>query len=191
MNQWRFLFDPSRCIGCRACEMACRNEFSGEGGEKWRWIKEVERENDYYFLSLSCNHCENPECFRVCPEKSYSKRRDGIVVHDAQRCIGCGDCVRACPFNAPKYSFKTNKVDKCNFCYHRLDEELLPACIDACMNNALELLHKDENDPDGSFSSIPGFGDSLFTRPTSRFTLMRKIAGNSTKKGDINYDGAI
>lgn len=176
MKQRRFLFDPSLCIGCRACEMACRNEFAEEGGEKWRWIKEMISENgqSFYYLSLSCNHCENPECFRVCPEKSYRKRRDGVVLHDARRCIGCGNCVRSCPFKAPKFSTITNKVDKCNFCYHRLDKGLLPACIEACSNRALTLLDVNDEDPEGSLPSFPGFGDALFTRPPSRFILKRK-----------------
>ena len=65
---WRFLFNPDLCIGCRTCEMACRNEFAAQAGERWRWVEEVTEGlgRPSYFLSLSCNHCENPECIRVC-----------------------------------------------------------------------------------------------------------------------------
>lgn len=187
LNQWRFLFDVSLCIGCRSCEIACRNEFSQEGGDKWRSIKEVELPNGFYYLSQSCNHCENPECLRVCPEKSYRKRRDGIVMHDAKRCKACGKCVRACPFKAPQFSYAHNRVDKCNLCYHRLDQGLFPACVEACMSRALKLLHKDLEDPEESVIRIPGCGNALFTKPSTRFVLKNDRLGIKNLKGDC-YD---
>jgi Fe-S-cluster-containing hydrogenase components 1 len=171
--QYRFLVKPFLCIGCRTCEMACSNEFSTNNVGHWRWLKEVEYNNgeDNYYLSLSCNHCENPECFRVCPERTYRKRRDGIVVHESRLCGGCGDCIRACPFGAPKYSIQTGKVDKCNFCVHRLDKGLPPACVQACPTGALTLITKEQSDPPLSVRSVQGFDKVFLTRPSTRFLI--------------------
>lgn len=177
MYQHRFVFDSSLCIACRSCEIACRNEFYASGGERWRWLKHIPPSETHgdYTLSLSCNHCENPECFRVCPEGTYRKRKDGIVLHDPRRCGGCGDCVRACPFGAPQYSVSTGKVDKCNFCVHRLDEQLRPACVEACPTGALSHLAVHQEDPPAGLRTVPGFGKVILTRPATRFVCSRDI----------------
>lgn len=174
--QYRFIFNLNLCIGCRSCEIACRNEFAAKGGERWRWLFEIEANSirDSQYLSLSCNHCESPECFRVCPERTYRKRRDGIVLHDPQRCSGCGNCVRACPFKVPRYSAATGKVDKCNMCVHRLDAGLLPACIQACHTGALGLLNCSQTDPPGSLTTVQGYGKVALTRPSTRFIGKQK-----------------
>lgn len=176
MHQRRFIFDPSLCISCRSCELACRNEFFASGGERWRWLQPVQdREWGTYVLSLSCNHCENPECFRVCPERTYRKRKDGIVLHDPRRCTGCGDCVRACPYGAPQYSFRTGKVDKCNFCVHRIDKHTVTACVEACPTEALRQLSNRQEDPIGVLYEIPGFEKILLTRPSTRFIINQEM----------------
>ncbi len=171
LSQQRFILKPNLCIGCRACEMACRNEFAAHKGERWRWVKTVEDEDEkfIYYLSLSCNHCENPECFRVCTERTYRKRRDGIVVHCPERCSGCGDCVNACPFQAPRYSKISGKVDKCNMCVHRIDKGLPPACIEVCPTGALTLYHDGYDAPRDSVRSLTGFNRIVLTKPSTRF----------------------
>lgn len=159
MQQWFFVFDPSRCIGCLNCITVCKLQCGVEN----RW---VEISSLGHIISFSCNHCENPECFRVCREKSYRKRKDGIVIQDEKRCTGCGDCTRACPFKAPKYSLDTGKVYKCNFCYTNIDLGLEPSCIAACPTNALQI---SRGEPLNSVKLITGFPDALFTNPKIRF----------------------
>ncbi|MEW6624337.1 MAG: sulfate reduction electron transfer complex DsrMKJOP subunit DsrO [Bacillota bacterium] len=105
------------------------------------------------FLVL-CNHCENPSCVRVCPTKATFKRPDGIVMMDYHRCIGCRYCMAACPYGARSFNFKDPRayitelnpsyptrskgvVEKCNFCDERLALGSLPACVEACPNEAL------------------------------------------------------
>lgn len=171
-----FVVDPSRCIGCRSCETACRNEFLQEHGAKWRRVKEVEIAESglIYFLSLACNHCENPECFRVCPERTYFKRRDGVVVHNSKRCTGCCNCVRACPFGAPQYSPVTGKVDKCSMCVHLLDKGLPPACVEACPTGALRLVSEHRPLDEHELLTVPGFDRALLTKPSTRFVISAK-----------------
>nr|WP_239094457.1 4Fe-4S dicluster domain-containing protein [Bacillus sp. B15-48] len=92
---------------------------------------------------MSCNHCLDPVCVYVCQENNFQKRRDGIVVLDPSRCKGCMKCVEACPFSAPKLNPVTNRVDKCNFCVERIDDDLRPVCVKNCITGALGMMTVD------------------------------------------------
>lgn len=165
-KQMGFVFNADICIGCMACEVACRNENNTQGNIKWR---KVSRLNSESFLSVSCNHCSSPECFRVCPENAFIKRHDGIVLIDSNRCNGCLLCVNACPYGAPQFDFETHKVSKCQMCYPRQDKGLLPACTEACTTNALTLTDlEDFNDPK-AVPTINGFPDIRITQPSIAF----------------------
>ncbi|GFN22939.1 4Fe-4S dicluster domain-containing protein [Thermanaeromonas sp. C210] len=168
-----FLLDLSRCTGCRACETACRYEHGGVLA--FRRVQRVERQVagtlQLCFLSLACNHCEHPECFRVCPQRAYSKRRDGVVLHSPGRCNGCNTCIRACPFQAPRYNPLTGKTGKCDLCVHRLDAGLSPACIEACPVKALHLLDL-RAEREGVWQRwVYGLSDVSLTRPSLRFKI--------------------
>ncbi|MDN5345506.1 MAG: hypothetical protein PWQ18_1620 [Clostridia bacterium] len=160
--QLGFFLDLNRCTGCRACEAACRN-WKGMGFS----LRQVYPETGYY-LSLACNHCENPECFRVCPERTYNKRRDGIILHNSGRCTGCNRCVRACPFAAPRYNPATGKVEKCDLCVERIDNGVVPACVEACPVKALQVLELDGKKDLGA-KWVAGLANIHLTRPTIRF----------------------
>lgn len=145
MEQRGFLFNPNRCLGCRSCQVACAINHGLPPGVFLRKVTEIEFIRDKqivkYYLSSSCNHCQNPECFRNCPEHAYQKRRDGIVVQDQSRCKGCGTCTRSCPFQAPVINPLTSKVTKCDFCHGRIEEDENPFCVASCPVDALQLLN--------------------------------------------------
>ncbi|MBE3587614.1 MAG: 4Fe-4S dicluster domain-containing protein [Thermoanaerobacteraceae bacterium] len=174
-----FLVHLYRCVGCRGCELACKNERGmeniSEDGHKdkpcWRRVQSLPGNGRMLFLSVSCHHCANPECLRVCPGRAYFKRRDGIVVHDARRCRGCRLCVSACPYGSPRFNPEKKRVEKCRFCWERLDAGLKPACVEACITGALEMIDLDEYPEEGNgLPRLPGgFPDPRLTRPSIRF----------------------
>lgn len=111
-------------------------------------------------LPRLCNHCENPPCVPVCPVQATFQREDGIVVVDNDRCVGCAYCVQACPYNARFINEETNTADKCTFCEHRLDDGLLPACVESCVGGARVI--GDIKDPESQISkTIIERGDEL------------------------------
>lgn len=164
-----FGIDPNRCIGCKACEQACRKYK--ETPFSLRVVRDVQEtvngQMRRYYLSLACNHCESPECFRVCPERTYIRRRDGIVVHYSGRCNGCNRCVRACPFQGPRYNPASGKVEKCDFCVERMDEGQLPACVKSCPVKALHVFDLDKNTVFGE-TWLPGMAEPTLTKPSLR-----------------------
>lgn len=171
IRQLGFIFNANRCIGCKSCELACRNEHRDQGSLPFRRITEV---GDGSFLSFSCNHCDSPECFRVCPSKAFTKRKDGIVLINPKLCDGCRDCVQACPYDAPQYDKNKNKVDKCDLCLPRLKKGLLPACVMACHTGALEMFDLDQHKSPGLEKQIEGFPDIRLTRPSIRFIPVKQ-----------------
>jgi len=170
-----FIFNPNLCIGCRACEMACRNENHTPAEVHWRHVKKIALGT---YLSLSCNHCDSPECFRVCPRRAFTKRKDGIVEIDSSRCNGCNGyllCVEACPYQAPQYNPNTNKVTRCQMCYPRQDHGLPPACVEACTTGALTVEDLNSLQPSDTTNVIPGFSYSRLTKPSILFYPLRDV----------------
>ena len=166
-----FLLDVNNCLGCRACEMACRAENQTPTNIHWRHVTRI---GEGRYLSMSCNHCANPECFRVCPTRAFSKRKDGIVEINTNLCTGCRKCVYACPYHAPQYNPFTNKVTRCQMCYPRQDMGLLPACVEACPTGALQIIDLLDFDGEDIQMTTKGFPGIRLTEPSVRFRASKE-----------------
>ncbi|NLI91030.1 MAG: 4Fe-4S dicluster domain-containing protein [Peptococcaceae bacterium] len=173
-KQLGFLIDLNKCIGCHSCEFACKNENRLEEISFRRVLDLKQRGNVFAYLSLACNHCANPQCIRVCPEKCFRKLRNGIVLYDYVRCDGCQRCIGACPFKVPKYDPFTKKVNKCNLCYKRIRQGLKPACVSACIPEALQIINFNEPLPANCKKTIPSFAFIPLTNPSVRFLLPKE-----------------
>jgi formate dehydrogenase iron-sulfur subunit len=143
------LIDITKCIGCQACALACK-EANGLPGEEEEELSAtaytvVKEKGDVYYRRL-CMHCNEPTCASVCPVGAFEKTPEGAVIYDANKCIGCRYCMQACPFNVPTYEWKKRapKIQKCIMCYHRLKEGKIPACAEACPTEATIFGDRDE-----------------------------------------------
>jgi len=131
--------DPSRCIGCRACEAACR-ECDSHKGESMIMVDFIDRGASVATQPTLCMHCEDPvaPCAQVCPAQAILITPDGVVQQaDPSRCIACKNCVYACPFGVPKFDVEARLMKKCNLCYDRTVQGLQPWCAQACPTDAI------------------------------------------------------
>ncbi|MBM4763514.1 4Fe-4S dicluster domain-containing protein [Bacillus sp. B15-48] len=166
IKQLGFLFIADRCIGCHACSIACLNENSQSSNKSYRRVNLINQE---HFLSVSCNHCDSPECFRVCPNSAFTKRQDGIVELNNNLCTGCGICMSACPYGAIQYNPKIRKVEKCNMCHSQQQIGAFPACVQACTTSALQLIDLYHEYRKESVTQVDGFYNPRLTKPSIRF----------------------
>lgn len=136
-----FLIDHRKCIGCHACSVACKEENQVPLGVYRTWVKYVEKGEFPYtkrhFTVLRCNHCEHAPCVTICPVTALYKRSDGIVDFDPNVCIGCKACMQACPYDALYIDPNSGTAAKCNFCAHRVETGLQPACEIVCPTQAI------------------------------------------------------
>jgi Fe-S-cluster-containing dehydrogenase component len=135
----RIFLDATRCIGCRSCVAACR-ECDTHKGESMIYIDYIERRNTVATSPTLCMHCEEPlaPCAQVCPAQAILVSADGIVHQaDETRCIGCQNCVYACPFGVPKFQVAQRYMRKCNMCYDRTSQDKAPMCATVCPTQAL------------------------------------------------------
>ncbi|WP_430389939.1 formate dehydrogenase subunit beta [Dyella sp. 20L07] len=153
------LIDVSRCIGCKACQSACMEwndlrpeigHFEGSyenpadlGPSVWTLMKFAEYENEQGNLEWlirkdGCMHCEDPGCLKACPAPgAIVQYANGIVDFISDKCIGCGYCVKGCPFDVPRISKKDHKSYKCTLCSDRVAVGMEPACVKACPTGAI------------------------------------------------------
>ena len=176
--------DTNRCMGCYTCGIACKQENNLPDNVWWCRSLTVGGDNvdspsgvfpdvSMSYMTLQCQHCENPACVKVCPVgATYQDPESGIVRQDYDKCIGCRMCMAACPYTGvrtfnweePSYSVEhalgsvnapvhqKHVVEKCTMCQHRLAEGLEPACIDACP--AVARYFGDLNDPESEVAQV-------------------------------------
>ncbi|MCM8857305.1 MAG: 4Fe-4S dicluster domain-containing protein [Candidatus Thiodiazotropha sp. (ex Lucinoma kastoroae)] len=142
--QLGFVHNNVDCIGCRACEIACKDKNGLAAGPRFRRVQYIEggRYPDVfaYKVNMSCNHCESPACLPTCPTGAIFKRKqDGIVDIDSTLCIGCRRCEAACPFGAPQFDPSDSIVKKCNMCVDEIEAGRKPYCVMACMMRVLDI----------------------------------------------------
>ena len=161
-----FFTDATLCIGCKACEVACKEwndvphdgfawrprasyDHTGElGHSTWRHVKFVERDRDglpsWDFSSDVCKHCEHAGCLDACPTGSIVRTEFGGVFVQPDICNGCGYCVVSCPFGVIDRRPEDGRAFKCTFCYDRQKAGLKPACATACPTESIQFGDLDE-----------------------------------------------
>ena len=177
MTRYGMVIDLRRCIGCDTCTLACKAANATPRGTVWNRVLKYETgkypNSRLNFLPITCMHCEEPECEKVCPTGATSKREDGIVVVDSEKCMGCRYCMNACPYAAryfydqlytyyPQHITAYEKikrengelgaVQKCDFCLERVEQGLQPSCVVSCPTSAR--FFGDLDDPDSEVSRL-------------------------------------
>ena len=150
-KQLAFSVNIDKCTGCKTCQVACKDKNNLPTGIRWRrvfqyeggeWVNingDMVPSNVYtYAVSAACMHCANPVCLQVCPAAAISKREDGIVLIDQDKCIGCRYCSWACPYGAPQFNESLGVMSKCNMCVDLVDKGEKPACVESCPYRAMD-----------------------------------------------------
>ena len=139
--KYGFIIDNRKCIGCHACTVACKSEHDVPVGVNRTWVKQTEKgvfpDSRRLFSVLRCNHCTDAPCVEICPTEALHTREDGIVDFNNERCIGCKSCMQACPYDALYIDPQTSTAAKCNYCAHRIEIGLEPACVNVCPEHAI------------------------------------------------------
>ncbi len=154
--KWGKVIDQTRCIGCHACTTACKSENDVPLSVTRTYVKYVDvgvfPQARRAFQVTRCNQCDDAPCTTACPTTAMYRRPDGIVDFDKSICIGCKACIAACPYDAIFMNPQDHSAEKCNFCAHRIDMGLEPACVVVCPTEAI--LVGDLNDPTSKVAQI-------------------------------------
>lgn len=191
MTQYSFFFDQSRCSGCQACSVACKNWHRLPPGPlKYLKVYEYDKGSfpdvNVHFQWVPCYHCEAPSCVTTCPTDAlYKEAKYGAVLIDAEKCSGCRLCYDSCPYGAPV--FENDEVEctaqKCDMCIDRLERGEQPICVMACPTRALDFGQLSElANRYGERRDLEDMPDSQTTRPSIVFKARRD------KRNLVPYD---
>ena len=180
VKQYAFYYNTDACTGCKTCVGACKDIHDAYVGLKHRRVIDfaggswntsgafpVSSGVFAYSVSISCMHCQNPICVKVCPTGAMQKRDDGIVWVDQTRCVGCKYCSMACPYGAPRIDERTKTMSKCDFCKGLIDSGEDPACVAGCPMRAIEYGElADLQRKYGTTNTIAPLPDGSYTNPS-------------------------
>jgi len=135
MKTYTLSIDEDACWGCKACEVACKQENRSPDGVKFIFISEQDPSGDeerpeLRFRVNVCRHCDDPPCTHACPEDAIAKKGDAVVILNEEKCTGCRLCIDSCPYGVMAFDEDRNRAQKCNLCYLRVTKGLIPACAD-------------------------------------------------------------
>ncbi len=218
-----FLIDVAKCNGCYNCQLACKDEHVGndwtpyakaqpEIGQFWCRLEDhvqgtIPKVKIHYIANL-CNHCEKPSCLAACVNGAIYKRDDGLVIIDPEKCVGCGKCAEACPYDAIYRNEALSVCQKCTGCAHLLDNGYaLPRCVEACPTDAMVFGEEEElreqligatvrkpetgNGPKVYYKNIPGLfiGGTLYDPDEKEVLIGAKCrASNGGKHYEVYTD---
>ena len=147
----------SACTGCKTCMVACKDRNDLPLGVRWRrvvefaggdWVRLADgtfNQNVFaYYLSVSCNHCQDPICVQSCPSTAMNQDAHGIVSVNPQKCLGCRYCEWACPYSAPQFNEASGQMTKSDFCRAEIEQGGVPACVAGCPTRALQFGEYDQ-----------------------------------------------
>ena len=142
MGRLGFYLNMNTCLGCGACQVACKDLHGLQPGEFFRRVETISVEAGgkkiYAHYSGACNHCEDANCVKACPTGAMHKAADGTVVHDDNLCMGCGSCMWNCPNGAVSFSLTKGVAQKCDACAELRERGYEPACCGACPTRSLK-----------------------------------------------------
>ena len=142
MGRHGFFIDMKACVGCRTCQIACKDKHNFDVGILYRKVFTYETgeypKPGYYHHSHSCYHCKIPKCVHSCPTGALYAHADGTILYNKRLCITCKYCIKACPYDAIQYIEGKGYVAKCDGCLDLRKNGKNPTCVDACMMRSLK-----------------------------------------------------
>lgn len=201
MPRYVMAIDASKCLNCKACLIACQQRNAVPYGLSRNWVRETPdtaSPSGWRYQPGACMHCDEPSCVDACPTHATYKAEDGVVMVDETRCIACGSCMRACPYQARHIDPARRVVDKCDYCAPSRAEGMEPACVSVCTTRAR--VFGDVDDPQSPVSKVLGSHKVTFveaedapTKPTLAYLndVADKHWPKAESAGPVGFMGTV